>query len=287
MASVSGRAEDAERTAHTFIFIGGLHRSGTTLLSDILRTHPQISGFTDTGVPMDEGQFLQSIYPSDYIYGGPGRFGFNRAAHLTEACPLATDSNRQRLFEDWSCYWDTGKPFLLEKSPPNLLRTRFLQALFPRSRFIIIRRHPIAVTLATIKWSYSSLWFLLKHWVTCHRIWREDRQLIGDYMELTYEDLISEPLGTIGRVYAFLGLDPPAAPSCDIDPLLNQQYFQIWRSLKGDRVIRPYIKLMERIFENGIREFGYSFYLSKESAIVSPAQPKHRDLTGRKDALIS
>ena len=52
---------------------------------------------------------------------------------------------------------DTGKEFLLEKSPPNIIRTRFLQAMFPNSYFINIKRHPIATSLATKKWSKTSL----------------------------------------------------------------------------------------------------------------------------------
>ncbi len=273
MALITGSVEGADKVAHTFIFIGGLHRSGTTPLFKILREHSQISGFRDTGVPMDEGQHLQSVYPSDNMYGGPGQFGFNRAAHLTEGSPLATEQNREKLLADWTRYWDTSKPFLLEKSPPNLIRTRFLQTLFPHSKFIIIQRHPVAVTLATMKWSRSSFWLLLKHWVTCHQFWHEDRQFIKDYLELTYEDLINDPSSQMGRIYSFLGIDPPEKPTHGINPFLNQQYFHVWQSLKRERLIRPYIKLMERVFEDRIRRFGYSFHPSKGSDIVSPAQP--------------
>lgn len=271
--------QGAEGLAHMFIFIGGIHRSGTTLLFDILREHPLISGFSGTGVPMDEGQHLQSVYPSDKMYGGPGRFGFARAAHLTEVSQLVTERNRERLLADWTRYWDTSKPFLLEKSPPNLIRTRFLQTLFPRSRFIIIQRHPVAVALATAKWSRNSFWFLLKHWVTCHQIWQEDRRFITDYLELTYEDLINDPSSEMGRIYSFLGVDPPEKPMRDINPSLNQRYFRIWQTLKCERMIRPYIKLIERVFEDRIRGFGYSFHPSKGSDVSSPSQLKYLDLT--------
>ena len=244
------------------------------MLFDLLRKHSQISGFRNTGVPMDEGQHLQSVYPADRAHGGPGWFGFDRAAHLTETSPLVTEGNRERLLTDWARYWDTRKPFLLEKSPPNLIRTRFLQALFPRSRFIIIRRHPVAVVLATVKWSRNSLWSLFSHWITCHQIWRQDRRFISNYIELTYEDLINDPAGEMGRIYTFLGIDPPDTPLSGIDPFLNQRYFQMWQILRRERLIRLYVKLIERMFEGRIREFGYSFCLDKAGGASSPSHVK-------------
>ena len=61
---------------HRFVFLAGLHRSGTTLLARLLAAHPEVSGFSGTGVPADEGQHLQTVYPAAKVYGGPGRFGF-------------------------------------------------------------------------------------------------------------------------------------------------------------------------------------------------------------------
>ena len=49
---------------HRFVFLAGLHRSGTTLLARLLAAHPEVSGFSGTGAPADEGQLLQSVYPA-------------------------------------------------------------------------------------------------------------------------------------------------------------------------------------------------------------------------------
>ena len=116
---------------HRFVFVTGLHRSGTSLLARCIAQHPQVSGFSGTGVPEDEGQLLQSVYPPGHLDGGPGRFGFAQRQHLTEHSPQATPESRERLWQEWSPHWDLERPVLLEKSPPHLTKTRFLQALFP------------------------------------------------------------------------------------------------------------------------------------------------------------
>ena len=84
------------------VFLAGLHRSGTTLLARLLAAHPEISGFSGTGVPAEEGQHLQSVYPAAKVYGGPGRFGFAPESHLTEESPLVSERSARAIYEDWS-----------------------------------------------------------------------------------------------------------------------------------------------------------------------------------------
>jgi hypothetical protein len=136
---------------HPIAFIAGLHRSGTSLVHQILRDHPDVSGFRNTGVPKDEGQHLQTVYPPARSFGGPGRFGFDPGSYLDETSPLCTPAHAERLWREWSPHWDLSRPVLIEKSPPSLLRTRYFQRLFPASRFIVIVRNPIVVAMATRK----------------------------------------------------------------------------------------------------------------------------------------
>ena len=124
MSGSRGVTVDSRR----LVFVAGLHRSGTTPLARLLAAHPEISGFDGTGVKEDEGQHLQDVYPSARRYGGAGRFALDPRSHLTEESPLATPENATRLARQWSQHWDLDRRLLLEKSPPNLVMTRFLQA---------------------------------------------------------------------------------------------------------------------------------------------------------------
>jgi len=243
---------------HRLVFIAGLHRSGTTLLARLLAAHPAVSGFSGTGAPADEGQHLQSVYPSDHEHGRPGRFGFATEAHLTEESRLATPENAQKLFDEWAPYWDLSRPVLLEKSPPNLLKTRFLQALYPDSSFVVLIRHPIPVSIPTARWRGTRRYHrLLKHWFHCHDIFEADRPHLERVHLLHYEELVREPESVLRGTFAFLELDP-IPPSEPVKPGANDLYFAQWQAIKRDPRMRAYVDIASLRFERRARRWGYS-----------------------------
>jgi hypothetical protein len=243
---------------HQFVFLAGLHRSGTTLLARLLAAHPEISGFSETGVPADEGQHLQSVYPAAKEYGGPGRFGFAPESHLTEDSPLVSQEGARKLFEEWSPHWDLSRPLLLEKSPPNLLKTRFLQALFPGSAFVVIVRHPIPVSIPTARWRGTRRYDrLFEHWLRCHALFEADRVHLGRAHVLTYEQLVRDPAGVLSGIFRFLGVDP-ISPSEPVEGGANEKYFAQWRELKRDLRMRAYLDLVSFRYERRVRRYGYS-----------------------------
>ena len=176
------------------VFVAGLHRSGTTALARVLAEHPQVSGFAATTAKEDEGQHLQDVYPPARTYGGAGRFARDARAHLTEASPLVTPANAQRLLTAWSPHWDLDRPVLVEKSPPNLLMTRMLQGLYPGSRFVVIVRHPVVVALSTHKWVRKRrLTTPFDHWFVAHDLFAGDQAHLEHVHVVKYEHLLAAP----------------------------------------------------------------------------------------------
>jgi Sulfotransferase family len=243
---------DSRIADHKLVFVGGLHRSGTSLVARCLGAHPAVSVFRDTGVPEDEGQHLQTVYRPAKDFGGPGRFAFASDAHLTEGSPLVSEDSRRRLMEEWGGLWDQTKPVLLEKSPPNLVRGRFLQALFPGARLVMVLRHPLAVSYATQKWSQTSLRALVRHWLAAHETFAADLPRLEHVHVVRFEDFVADPGATLGELYAFLELEP-VPPGIEIRPDANEAYFARWRQ-------KPALsrRLLTRAYEKRVAAFGYS-----------------------------
>ena len=210
------------------LFIGGLHRSGTSILHRIVRAHPQISGFTGTGVPEDEGQHLQTLFPVGLAFGGPGRFGFDPRAYMDETHPLATRENALKLSAEWALHWDLGKPVLVEKTPLNLVRMRFLQALFPQAGFILLLRHPIVVAFATWKYCREPIPVLIEHTLRCYERAIADAACLKQFRRLRYEDLIADTQAAIDPLWRFAGVADHTVDSLIISNF-NEQYFDVWQ----------------------------------------------------------
>lgn len=241
------------------MFVGGLHRSGTTIVTDCLRAHPQISGFEDTGVREDEGQFLQTVYPTAGEFGGPGRWAFQAGAALDERSPLVSDANRSQLFQQWARHWDLDRPVLLEKSPPNLLRARFLQAMFPSSTFVMVMRHPVAVSYAT--WTRrrrnTRLRNVLEHWVVAHERFAADVPYLARLIVVPFERFVSDPETWVRSVLDLVGLEGvPKLPHIRTDT--NLPYFDAWQRERARRLRGVPLRRTAARLEGRAHAFGYS-----------------------------
>lgn len=210
------------------IFIIGLHRSGTSLLHEILTSHPEITGLKK------EGQFLQSVLPTGQTFGGPGKFCFNKNSYMDESHILATEENAKKIYRQW--FGDINSEFAIEKSPPSIVRTRFFQKLFPESKFIAILRDPLVVSMATKKWTDSNLSLLLTHTHLAYDIFNKDKKFLKNVKVIHYEELVKEPQKVIDGIFCFLGLKTIEVTH-RIDKNINEKYYQQYKNLSSHPIL--------------------------------------------------
>ena len=188
-----------------YIFIGGLHRSGTSILNEIIGSSEKVSKHENTGKPEDEGQHIQTVFDNGKKHGGVGGFCFDENYHYTESSNLITKSNKIKLLKEWNKYWDVNKSIFIEKSPVNLIHTRFLQKMFTKSYFIIIMRHPLAVSNASLKWNNQSLNTYFDHWLRGYDIFLNDKKYLRKYILIKYEDLCNNPQKEVKKIEKLIG----------------------------------------------------------------------------------
>lgn len=118
-------------------------------------------------------------------------------------------------------YLQGGKPLVL-KSPTNLTRARELLKLFPGARFVEITRNPLRTWLSYLH--LEKVLMRLHHlqdydlalmrqdelhvFTESMRQWQEEKALIpeGQLVSARYEDLVTNPLHELQRIYEALGL---------------------------------------------------------------------------------
>jgi hypothetical protein len=248
----------------TPVFVGGLHRSGTSIVARTLETHPLLGGLSGTGVREDEGQHLQDVYPTAQHHGGPGSFALDPAAHLTERSVRDPDGDVVRLLAAWLPFADRSCPFLVEKSPPNLIRTRYLQALFPDASFVLVVRHPAVVAMRTRVWRADlSVADLMRHWIRAHDLMARDLPRLSRVVVVRYEPFVDDPAGTLTEVARLVGVDPEFEVAAVVRSR-SDRAFEEW--LEQRATLRP-AELTE--LEHGALRHGYR--LDRLHPVAAPA----------------
>ena len=189
-----------------WVFIVGCYNSGTTLLSELMGRHPQISAMPT------EGHFITDQFVKDYEIGLP-RMWVDRPDlfRLTEE---DVGPDVLRLKKEWAIRLDLSKPVLLEKSPPNSARTRWFQKHFENAHFIGIVRNGYAVAEGISRKGdpqhIADGWPIERsayQWHESNRVLDEDARHLKHFTWVKYEDLVAAPQETLNGLASFLGLD--------------------------------------------------------------------------------
>ena len=203
----------SELEGRQWIFILGCYNSGTTLLKDILATHPMIGALPGEGVRFTD------------VLPRPEDFGWNRMwCRCQDQVRLQpgpeTAQQAQRIKRHWSILYPTTRPLLLDKSVANTARAPFLAAHFAPASFIYLVRNGYAVAEGIRRKADPAkhnnhdfpsgypIEMCAEQWTTTDQLITKDRSQLYRFMCLKYEDLASTPKATLRSVTDFLELDP-------------------------------------------------------------------------------
>jgi tetratricopeptide (TPR) repeat protein len=188
------------------IFILGMPRAGSTLIEQILSSHPAIEGTAELpDVPAIarrlDGRKVRddtSLYPECL-------------ARMTakELCDLG-----QEYLDRASVQRFTDRPYFIDKLPNNWAHVGLIRLILPNARIIDARRHPLACCVSNFKQHYArgqrfsydlaEVGSYYREYVTLMRHF--DAVLPGHVLRVIHEDLVNDPETEIRRLLDFLGL---------------------------------------------------------------------------------
>lgn len=189
-------------TPRNWVFLVGCFNSGTTLLHDLLAEHPQIDTMPEEGqfltdqltVPREVG--LRRLWALD-----PEKFWLDESG--------GRDINVKRLKRHWGSHFnDPSRLVLLEKTPANAARTRWLQAHFEGAVFIGIIRDGRAVAEGIRRKTGHALDLAARQWARSNEIMLRDFEHLQRKRLIRYEDLTARPEAILDELVAFLELEP-------------------------------------------------------------------------------
>jgi len=204
-----------------FAVIGGAPRSGTTLLRMMLDAHPDVAIPPETGwlsawarqlekTYENEWHFLYELkhYPPSLPAWNDLFLGETTVQYwLHNMAPFSAGDGLRRVYELYAERF--GKQRIGDKTPENVFAFHQIEQLIPEARFIHIIRDGRAVVE-----SWRRQWFApggdhlgaALAWRNYVRNGRENGVRCRHYLEVWFEDLVSDPVAQLQRICVFLDL---------------------------------------------------------------------------------
>lgn len=154
------------KLGENIVFLISQPRAGSTLLQRILSCNPNINTTSEPWI------MLHPIYAL-YSYGYKAEYGEKLASqalqNFLKELPNKTDEYIEGLRRMYSYLYqralaNTGDKFFLDKTPRYYFIIKDLYRIFPKARFIVLLRNPLAVLCSIITtWANQNLFLLHRY----------------------------------------------------------------------------------------------------------------------------
>jgi tetratricopeptide (TPR) repeat protein len=194
------------------IFIVGMPRAGSTLVEQILSSHPLVEGTMELPEIISLTRALRQQGADE----GPARYHEVLAG-------LDADAVRElgeRYLERTRIQRKAGAPFFIDKMPNNFAHIGLIQLALPNARIIDVRRHPLACGFSLFKQQFARGQDFSYSLDDIGRYYRDyvglmahfDRVLPGRIHRIAYETLVDDTEAEVRRLLDYCGL--PFEPRC-------------------------------------------------------------------------
>lgn len=179
------------------IFILGMPRSGTSLLEQILSSHPKIIGGGEMPIlyHLIKKHFLKKNLIEENFLQNYKQFVLEKP-------------NIVNQYEDYIEYFQIGENYIIDKSPFNFFWIGFIKILFPNSKIIHCTREPKDNCLSIYKnffengvhFSYDeqNLIEFYKMYQDLMQFWQNEKKI--QLIDVKYESLIKDSENEIRRI---------------------------------------------------------------------------------------
>ena len=201
-ASIFRAAHHSLHGSDEAIFIVGMPRSGSTLIEQILSSHPLIEGT----------QELPDIPALAARTAGDG-IGYPRSLEGLDAA--AARALGAEYLERTRIQRKTDRPFFIDKLPNNWLHAGFITLILPNAKIIDARRHPLDCCFSNFKQHFArgqSFSYALDDMGRYYRDYVDlmrhfDAVLPGAVHRVIHESLLDETEAEVRRMLDHLGLE--------------------------------------------------------------------------------
>lgn len=196
-----GLGSESERP----VFIVGMPRSGTTLVEQVLASHPKVFG---AGELDHIGHLLTDVSRAPVRSGA----GYPEVVGQLDAMAAV------RLGEDYISRWPPeakGHARVTDKMPGNFMHLGFIALILPRARIIHCRRDPLDVCLSCYFQHFTSIMPFSRtledlgaYYRDYERVMEHWRAILPlEILDVPYEEMVGDTETTSRRLIDFAGLE--------------------------------------------------------------------------------
>lgn len=195
---------DSGNTSSRPLFIVGMPRSGTTLVEQIVSSHPDVAAAGElTTIPALAGSLAASPETGPALLHQLDRVSRDSLARASEKYLGVLGGV------------SSGARYVTDKLPYNFLHLGLIQLLFPESRVIHTVRNPLDTCLSCYFLDFagshdytSSLQDLGRFYLQYERIMQHWREVLTiPIIDVQYEELVRDQESITRELISFLGLD--------------------------------------------------------------------------------